>query len=62
MKYTIRIVTSLEKSGPFVEGVSETIKNEAKEQRTVHQKKNNSLGNLLTGKAVEAKMRTRRSR
>ena len=59
----MKIVECLEESGLLVEHVSETIKNEAKEQKgnfsacTVSA---NLLGNLLTGKGVKAKILERR--
>ena len=60
MHYIMKIVKSLEKSGSLIKGVSETIKNEAKEQKggflgllsgTLGA---SLLGNLLTGKGSTA--------
>ena len=54
----MKIVKSLDKSGLLIKGVSETIKNEAKEQKKVISQyvirniRCQLLGNLLTGKGV----------
>ena len=50
MKDTMKIVKSLEASGLLVKGVSETIKNEAKEQKGTLGA--SLLGNLLMGKGT----------
>ena len=55
----MKIVTSLEESGLLMKGVSETIQNEAKEQKgglssmLLGTLGASSLGNLLTGKGVK---------
>ena len=58
MKDILKIVKSLENSGLLLEGVSETIKNEAKEQKGVFLSMllgtlgASLLGNMLPGKGV----------
>ena len=58
MNDVIKIVKSLEKSGLLIKGISETIKNEAKEQKTgllgmlLYTLGPSLLGNLLTGKSI----------
>ena len=58
MKDIIRIVKSLEDSGLLLKGVSETIQNEAKEQKggflsmLLGTLGASLLGNLLTGKGI----------
>ena len=58
MKDILKIVKSLEDSGLLLEGVSETIKNEAKEQKggflimLLGTLGASLLGNVLTGKGV----------
>ena len=57
----MKIVRSLEESGLLIKGVSETIKNEAKEQKVrflsmlLGTLGTSLLGNLLTGKGVMRK-------
>ena len=58
MKYVLKIVKSLEDSGLLLEGVSKTIKNEAKEQKggflsmLLGTLGESLLGNMLAGKGV----------
>ena len=58
MSNILKIVKSLENSGLFLEGVSETIKNEAKEQKggflsiPLGTLGASLLGNMLAGKGV----------
>ena len=58
MKYILKIAKSLENSGLLLKGVSETIKNEAKEQKggflsiLLGTLGANLLGNMLAGKGV----------
>ena len=58
MNDVIKIVKSLEKSGLLIKGISETIKNDAKEQKTgllgmlLCTLGLSLLGNLLTGKSI----------
>ena len=58
MKYILKIVKSLEDSGLLLEGVSEIIKNEAKEQKGGFLRMLSGtlwaslLGNMLAGKGV----------
>ena len=58
MKNIIRIVKSLEDSGLLLKGVSETVQNEAKEQKggflsmLLGTLGASLLGNLLTGKGI----------
>ena len=58
MKDILKLVKSLEDSGLLLEGVSETIKNEAKEQKggflsvLLGTLGANLLGNMLAGKGV----------
>ena len=58
MKDILKILKSLEASGLLLEGVSETIKNEAKEQKgkflsmLLGTLGANLLGNMLAGKGV----------
>ena len=52
MNDIIKIVKSVEDSGLLIKGVSETIKNEAKEQKRGFLGGASLLGNLLTGKGT----------
>ena len=58
MKYILKIVKSLEDSGLLLEGVSETIKNEVKEQKggflsmLLGTLEASLLGNMLSAKGV----------
>ena len=58
MEDIMKIVKSLEESGLLIKGVSETIKNEAKEQKDgflgmiLGKLVTNLLGNILGGKGV----------
>ena len=61
MEDLIKIVKSLEDSGLLLEGVTETVKNEKKEQKggflsmLVGTLGGSLLGNLLTGKGINKK-------
>ena len=58
MEYIIKIVKSLEESGLLIKGISETIKNEAKEQKggflsmLLETLAASNLGSTLTGRGV----------
>ena len=58
INYMMKIIKSLEESGLLIKGVSETIKNEAREQKRWFRKMLSGtlgaslLGNLLTGKCT----------
>ena len=62
MRNIMKVVKSLEESGSLIEGVSETIKNERKEQKggfvsmLISILGASLLENLLTGKRVKAKI------
>ena len=58
MNYIIKIVQSLEESGPLIKTISEAIKNKVKEQKggflsmLLGTLAANTLGNALSGKGV----------